>query len=110
MEQSQPRITFAPATGLINPELPLDQQRHDRVRPLAKIQSLLPRIATIEPAQGLSLLRHGDATRPSGVARRTQRPQAVAASGGHMHQLVYRHTPTRASIDKAGIDQLKSLR
>src|SRR5450756_913921 len=74
----------------INPELLLDQQRHDRARPQTEIQSILPRIAPIDPTKNLSLLRRGQATRPTGAASRTQRPQTVAASGGHVHPLVDR--------------------
>src|ERR1019366_8387366 len=73
-----------------NPELLLDQQRHDRARPQTEIQSILPRIAPIDPTKNVSLLRRGQATRPTGAASRTQRPQTVAASGGHVHPLVDR--------------------
>src|ERR1022692_3421759 len=74
----------------INPELPLNQQRHDSARPQTEIQSVLPRIAAIDPPKDLSLLDRGQTTRPTSAARRTQRPQTVAASGGHVYPLVDR--------------------
>src|SRR5450631_2631689 len=83
----------------INPELPLNQQRHDRARPQTEIQSVLPRIAAIDPPKDLSLLGRGQTTRPTSAARRTQRPQTVAASGGHVHPLV-----DRRAVESVGGD------
>ena len=82
-----------------NPELALDQQRHDRARPQSEIQSLQTRSAAVDPAQHLPLLRRRQAARTPDAAGRTQSPQALAAAGDLAHPLV-----NRLSVESAGAD------
>src|SRR6266404_310815 len=72
----------------IDSELLLDQQRDDCTRPQAEVQSVLSRIATIDPTKYLPLLGRGQTSRTTRSTRRTQRPQSIAASLGHPHPLV----------------------
>src|SRR5665213_101943 len=83
----------------IHSELLLDQQRDDRARPQTEIQSVLTRVAAIDPAKYLSLLGRSQATRPTARACRTQRSQAVAASRDHVHPLV-----DRRAVESVGAD------
>src|SRR5665213_3459154 len=83
----------------IHSELLLDQKRDDRARPQTEIQSVLTRVAAIDPAKYLSLLGRGQAARPTARASRTQCSQAVAAPSGHVHPLV-----DRRAIESVGPD------
>src|SRR5208282_5840417 len=72
----------------VHAEFLLNQQRDDRACPQAKIQSVLPRIATVDPSKYLPLLGGRQASRTTRGTLRTQRSQSVAAALGHAHPFI----------------------
>src|SRR4029453_6125503 len=70
------------------PKLPPDQQRHNAPRPQSEVEPVLTRIATVDPAKHLALLRRGQGSRPPGRPRRTQRPQSATTSRRSIEPLI----------------------
>src|SRR5712692_8126963 len=69
-------------------ELAFDQQRDDASRPQTEVQSVLARVASIDPAKDLTLLRRGQTARATRAAGRAQRPQAPASSRGSLEPFI----------------------
>lgn len=71
-------------------ELGPDQVRHDGARPQAEVQTVLPRIAAVDPPEHLLLLRRRQAARPPRRRPRTQNFQPGARSQRCLQPLVDR--------------------